>query len=269
MSSPRVEIKEQTPYFGYVYMWCDMEKDAYYIGSHKGSVYDKYKSGSSWLNSIIKKRPETMKMRILEYYYGNQREELYRLEDNWLKFYDVENNKCFYNFKNQARGGMGPFKHKGKKRAEYTPNWVDHRKGKKIEEIYKDPDAFRKRLSNTAKQYYEQHGHGWKKGKKHKNPLPSKGKTVEEIFGYRKLVNPDKPFIITVEEPFKEPYDIFCLNEREFFEKIKMETTNLKLLKKFGKKEVIKRLPSTKHQYPTGTILYLKFIIDKKEEKND
>ena len=65
--TPGVEICEQTPYYGYVYMWSDLERNKFYIGSHKGSIYDKYKSGSKWLNDAIKKRPDTVKFRVLEY----------------------------------------------------------------------------------------------------------------------------------------------------------------------------------------------------------
>jgi len=259
MATPRVEIIEPTGYFGYVYMWCDIDRNMYYIGSHKGSVYDKYKSGSKWLNDTIKKRPNTMKMRILEYYYGNDREDLYKLESRWLMFYDVENNENYYNFKNQARGGMGPFIHKGKKRADYSPGWIDHRKGKKLEEIYKNPEEVRNRFKRAVREYFEKHGHGWAKGKKHKSDKRT-GKTVEEIYGYRKIINPNKPFIITIKEPLVEECEVYCRHEIDFFNLIKMETSNLSILKRMGKKEVLRRHQDCRHDYPVGTILYLKFM---------
>jgi hypothetical protein len=263
MPTHGVEINEQTTYFGYVYMWCDMERDMFYIGSHKGSIFDNYKSGSKWLNDSIKKRPHTFKMLVLDYYYGDDRHELYDLETKWLKFYNVESNDAYYNFKNQAKGGMVPFKHKGKKRAEYTPGWVDHRKGKTAEEIYNNPAVFKERLRKQVYNYVEKHGHGWRKGIKNKNPYPFKGKTVEERYGYRKLANPDKPFVITIyENNNKEPYDIHCLNEREFYKKVKMDYTNLKILKDFGEK-IVKRInPSARHDYPIGTMLKLKFVTE-------
>jgi len=261
MQTHGVEINEQTSYFGYVYMWCDMERDMFYIGSHKGSIFDKYKSGSKWLNDSIKKRPTTFKMLVLNYYCGNDRSELYELETKWLKFYNVESNDAYYNFKNQAKGGMGPFKHKGKKRTDYSPGWIDHRKGKKAEDIYKNPDAFKERLRKQANDYFDKHGHGWKKGIKHSKKDPRKGKTVEEIYGYRNLVNPDKPFVVTIyENNERSPYEIYCLNEREFYEKVKMDYSNLKILKDLGEK-IVKRInPSARHDYPIGTILKLKFV---------
>jgi hypothetical protein len=262
METPGVEIIEPTVYFGYVYMWCDTKRNKFYIGSHKGSIFDKYKSGSKWLNDTIKKRPDTMKMRVLEYYFGNDREDLYKIEDKWLKFYDVENNDNYYNFKNQARGGMGPFKHKGKKRAEYTPGWVDHRIGKKLEDIYKNPEEVRRRLAKTQKDYFEKHGCGRRKGKKNSKVDPRRGKTVEEIYGYRRVVNPNKPFIVTISKPFEQSYEVYCKHEQDFCELIKMESNNLQHLKKDGKKEVMRRLPSTRHDFPVGSILTLKFIED-------
>jgi hypothetical protein len=260
MASPGVEIVEQTQYFGYVYMWCDTERNKFYIGSHKGSRYDNYNSGSKWLNNIIKKRPSTIVMRIIEYYFGNSREDLYKIEDKWLKFYDVENNKNFYNFKNVAKGGIGPFKHKGKKRIEYTPGWVDHRIGKKLEEIYKDPESVRIRLKKCQTDYYNTHGYGFRKGKKNTVKDPRKGKTVEEIYGYRKVVNPNKPFEIIVDEPFKNSYVIYCRHEKDFYKITKMESNNLSALKKHGKKKIIKIQNNTRHNFPKGTLLTLNFV---------
>ena len=261
MATPGIEIRESTGYFGYVYMWCDTIRDRYYIGSHKGSIFDSYKSSSKWLNDIIKKRPTSMKMRVLEYYFGNDRIELYNLESKWLHFYGVENSKNFYNFKNVAVGGSGPSKHKGKKRADYTPGWIDHRKGKRLEEIYKNPEEVRHRLAKTVKDYVEKHGHGSRKGKKNTKPDPRKGKTVVEIYGYDKCSpNPPKPFIITIKEPLKEPYDVYCRHESDFHALIKMEDNNLRYLKRDKIKTVLKRQPSTKHSFPVGTILTLKFV---------
>lgn len=262
MVSPGVEIIESTEYFGYVYMWCDIERNKYYIGSHKGSVYDSYISGSRWVNNIVRKRSHTMKMRVLEYYFGKDREELYKLEEKWLKFYGVSKNKNYYNFHEwTSNGQMGRvFKHKGRKRTDYSPGWVDHRKGKKAEEIYRDPVKFKANLSRLNKEYYEKHGHGKRKGVKTSGIDPRKGKTVEEIYGYRRVVNPNKPFVVTISEPFENPYDIYCRHETDFYELVKMESNNLGYLKRERKKEVLRRLPSTKHNFPIGTILTLNFV---------
>lgn len=259
MATPCVEISEITPYFGYIYMWCDMEKNMFYIGSHKGSIFDRYKSGSKWLNNAIRKRPKTLKMIILEYYYGENRQELYDIETKWLKFHNVENNKHFYNFKNTAAGGSGPSPLKGKKRSEYIQDWIDPRKGKKCEDIYSEPEKYRSRLVEILKNEYNKNGVGRKRGKKHSKDA-RKGKTVEEIYGYRRLANPEKPFIITIYEKFLKPYEIYCNNEREFHEKIKMDYSTLKKLKKFGKKEILRIHQDSKHCFNVGTTLELKFI---------
>lgn len=236
-----------------------MERNMFYIGSHKGSVYDKYKSGSKWLNDSIKKRPTTFKMLVLEYYYGEDRHELYVMETKWLKFYNVESNNVYYNFKNQAKGGVGPFKHKGKKRADYTPGWVDYRKGKTAEEIYNDPEAFKNRLRKQANDYFDKHGHGWKKGKKHLKDA-RKGKTHEEIYGYKKWANPPKPFIITICEKNKLEYDIYCEHEEDFYHKIKMDYSTLRILKDNGYKEILRIHRLAKHDFEIGTILKLNYL---------
>lgn len=256
--TPGVQIKE-VPYYGYVYMWSDLKRNKFYVGSHKGSIYDNYKSGSKRINSIIKKRNHTMVQTILEYYYGDDRSELYSLEEKWLKFYNVEDNSNFYNYKSEAKGGCGPFKHKGKKRSEYTPNWVDDRLGKTLEEIYEKPDEVRTRLREARETYIKTHGHGWKKGKKHINDS-RRGKTVEEIYGYRRLANPPRPFKVEVFYPDDQNDEIYCEHESDFYEKVKMESTNLQILKKEGIKIVKRRNKNCKHNFPVGTVLKIKFV---------
>lgn len=258
--SPGFELREQLPYFGYVYMWCDVKRNMFYIGSHKGSVYDKYKSGSKWLNDVIKNRPGTLKMMILEYYYGDNREILYNKEEKWLTFYNVENNSSFYNFKNKARGGCGPNKHKGKRRSDISPNWVDSRKGKKAEEIYSDPEKWRKNISDSLREEYLKTGCGRRKGVKNKNRDPRKGKTVEEIYGYRRVVNPNRPFLLRIEEPNGDIYEIFCDNENDFFKSTKLEESSLRKLKNEGKKKIERVTTLTKHNFPTDTLLKLNYL---------
>ena len=62
-------MEYQKDYFGFVYIWHDIKHSKYLIGSHLGSVDDGYttSTGGEHVKRVFKKRPETMKRRILEY----------------------------------------------------------------------------------------------------------------------------------------------------------------------------------------------------------
>lgn len=97
-------------YYGFVYLWFDTKNKMYIIGSHHGSLEDSYTTttGGKYVKNIFKKRPETMKRRILEY---NTNIDEYRytqqLEQKWLdKRPNICNNNRYYNMKNWATGGV-------------------------------------------------------------------------------------------------------------------------------------------------------------------
>jgi len=97
-------------YYGYVYLWYDTKYKKYIIGSHHGTVGDRYKTstGGIHVRNIFKHRPSTMKFRVLEY---NSIIDRYKftqqLEQKWLnKRPDIKNNKKYYNVSNQAGGGF-------------------------------------------------------------------------------------------------------------------------------------------------------------------
>lgn len=124
--------------YGFVYMWCDMERNKYYVGSHGGNQSQalKYKCGNKIMKRIIKKRRDTCKKRILEYCYIDDRQHLYDMEERYLKFYDVKNNPNFYNHKNAAVGSIRQSSSmKGKKMSDVKPGWVNPNKGKSVKEI--------------------------------------------------------------------------------------------------------------------------------------
>lgn len=124
--------------YGFVYMWCDLKRNKYYVGSHGGNQSQalKYKCGNKIMKSVIKKRRDTCKKRILEYCYVDDRQYLYDMEERYLKFYDVKNNPNFYNHKNAAVGSiMQSSSMKGKKMSDVKPGWVNPNKGKTVKEI--------------------------------------------------------------------------------------------------------------------------------------
>jgi hypothetical protein len=123
--------------FGFVYMWCDLKNNKYYIGSHAGLTKSiKYKSGNARMLNILKIRAATCRRVVLEYYYGTSREELYEMEEKWLKFYDVGNNSNFYNCHSFAKGPYNLKSSKrGRKMSEMKPGWINPNKGKTMKEI--------------------------------------------------------------------------------------------------------------------------------------
>jgi hypothetical protein len=256
--TPGNEIND-IPYYGYIYMWTDIKRQMFYIGSHKGSFYDSYKASNTRLKHAIRKRPDTFTVRVIEYVCCNDRHELHKVEEKWLKFYNVDANYAFYNHKKTASGGSGPSSRKGLTHKQfYGDDYIDPRKGKTLEQIYGDEaTVVRNRLSKTLQDYYIKHGHGIKKGITHDGVDPRKGKTLEEIYGYKKYANPPKPFKIMISIPGQNSvYETFE-SERDFFKRTLFEATTLDKIKKDKRHTVKRRLPSTKHKYPVGTTFLL------------
>lgn len=258
-TSPGVELQDNRSYYGYVYMWCDLQRDMFYIGSHKGSIYDSYTCSSKWCKRAIKQRPHTFKFYLLAL--CNSEDELSLTEEKWLRFYSVAASKVFYNHKNSSRGGSGPPPYKGSTKQEYFgPSYVDPRKGKTKEEIYGVSEANRLKqlIRDSNNQYYKEHGCGRRKGIKNKGTDKRSGKTHLEIYGYVRHANPPKAFTVVICEPEKDPYEQRFLSENDFFVRTNLEETSLRELKTTGKK-IIKRItPKTKHMFPVGTCLKFK-----------
>lgn len=101
-------------YFGFVYIWYDLKRKWFYIGSHKGTISDGYIGSNTRLKRAYKKRPHTFKRKIIEYYYGNVHKELLLLEQYYLDMMKYEelnlkeniDNKTtrYYNIKPTASG---------------------------------------------------------------------------------------------------------------------------------------------------------------------
>jgi|LakMenEpi03Aug12_release.lakeMendotaPanAssembly.Ray.scaffolds.fasta_scaffold557683_1 hypothetical protein len=95
-------------YFGYVYLWYDTVRKKFIIGSHHGNVNDRYKTttGGRHVKNIFKKRPNTMKFKVLQY---NQEidcsKHTKKLEQKWLDLRpNIKNNSKYYNIRQSASG---------------------------------------------------------------------------------------------------------------------------------------------------------------------
>lgn len=134
-------------YFGFVYIWHDLVKSKFLIGSHFGSTEDGYltSTGGIYVKRIFKKRPETMKRRVLEYCKVNSNSVLKEMEQKWLdKRPNIAENTKYYNLKQFARGGID------KKVPRTKPaSWIQNQRNRQIELAREGKHNFNK--DNTRK----------------------------------------------------------------------------------------------------------------------
>lgn len=117
-----------TNYTGYVYIWFDTKAKFYYIGGHYGKIEDSYICSSKTMKRAYKLRPDTFKIRVLEYVLGTTID-LRIAEQKWLNLIkdtelmlteNIQNNTCrYYNVKKTSNGGS----HKGHKKNRVRPGW--------------------------------------------------------------------------------------------------------------------------------------------------
>ena len=141
-------------YTGYVYLWYDTKAKFFYLGGHKGKVEDSYICSNTMMLRAYKKRPETFKLRILEYVYGDNID-LRKAEQHWLNMIKDEelywtpniynNTVKYYNQKKHAAGGNGSA-NKGKSH----PAW---NKGKVGVQIYSEETKLK--MSQKKKEYWD------------------------------------------------------------------------------------------------------------------
>jgi hypothetical protein len=93
-------------YEAFVYIWFDTKKRMFYIGSHKGTIDDKYVCSSKILMNAYRLRPETFKRRILKFCNKN---DVFKWEQHYLdmiKFNELYyQSRKYYNIKCFATGG--------------------------------------------------------------------------------------------------------------------------------------------------------------------
>lgn len=80
--------------FGFVYIWYDIKRKMYYIGSHWGTEDDGYICSSNRMRNVYKRRPEDFRRRILART-GVDRKMLFDLEEHWLQ--KVKKKERYYN----------------------------------------------------------------------------------------------------------------------------------------------------------------------------
>lgn len=105
-----------TIYTGYIYLWYDTKAKLFYLGGHKGKVEDSYICSNKMMLRAYKKRPNTFKLKILEYVDGDNKV-LREAEQRWLNMIRDEElywtpniyNKTvkYYNQKKHSSGGNG------------------------------------------------------------------------------------------------------------------------------------------------------------------
>lgn len=91
---------------GFIYIWKDMKRNKYYIGSHQGSDDDGYIGSNKRFQCAYKSRPETFRRKILEYVEFTKHKELLDRENYWLSM--INSDELFtkyYNEKKVAAGG--------------------------------------------------------------------------------------------------------------------------------------------------------------------
>jgi hypothetical protein len=93
-------------YYGFVYIWMDIKKKMFYIGSHVGTLDDGYTGSSVWFRRAYNKRPLDFKRKILWYCRDNVKKILLSEEERWLKMIKPEElGVRYYNLKCVAAGG--------------------------------------------------------------------------------------------------------------------------------------------------------------------
>lgn len=147
---------------GYVYLWYDRKKKWFCVGSHFGQVSDDYVTSTGFMMRAYKKRPEDFKLRILDYYDGEDPKELLALEQRWLDLVKIEElciaeNKRngtvrYYNQKKTASGLNGELA--SKIRGEYWQSEKGQEHKRRLSE--------RMRVDNPSKPGRE----AWNTGKK-------------------------------------------------------------------------------------------------------
>lgn len=112
-----------SPYTGYIYLWYDTKSHFFYVGGHQGKVEDSYICSNQPMKRAYKIRPNTFKMRVLQYVDGNT-DLLRQTEQKWLDLIkeselmtteNVQKGTCrYYNVKKTSCGGNGKGTNRGK-----------------------------------------------------------------------------------------------------------------------------------------------------------
>lgn len=101
-------MKHGIDYFGYIYQWTNVSNGKKYIGSHFGSVEDRYVGAGIDFYRAYKKNPELFSMIVLEFVRVNDKKLVLTTEEKWLdQIPDIKSDPNYYNLNNEAAGGFG------------------------------------------------------------------------------------------------------------------------------------------------------------------
>ena len=91
----------------FVYIWMDLTRKMFYVGSHSGSLDEPYLSSSRWLSGEIRYRPSEFKRKIISIHTNENsaRKEEYRLI-SMIK--DHEYGTKYYNIRSGRKKGCIP-----------------------------------------------------------------------------------------------------------------------------------------------------------------
>ena len=73
-----------TQKYGFIYIWFDVKKEMFYIGSHWGTEDDGYICSSKWMRDAFRYRPHDFRRKVIKRMYECTRQELYVEEQHWL-----------------------------------------------------------------------------------------------------------------------------------------------------------------------------------------
>lgn len=92
---------------GFIYLWYDKKRKLFYLGSHLGQLDDGYIGSNFRLKNAVKKRPETFKRKILQFFPQITSKQLLEKEQQWLNLIKPEelHGVRYYNEKRVAAGG--------------------------------------------------------------------------------------------------------------------------------------------------------------------
>lgn len=135
-----------------------MKRNRFYIGSHHGSVDDGYVCSSKWLNSIHRKRPETLRRRIIQYNVdvASDYRKTRLLEQAWLNLIpDEQLGKRYINLRKYAHGGSDgtQFDNKGEKNPMYGTNAYETGSIEGLKKGWASPNSVSQRCATDEELY--------------------------------------------------------------------------------------------------------------------
>lgn len=94
-----LESTQPENYAGFVYLWKCIPENMFYIGSHKGKVYDDYRGSGTRFRHVFEYYGSTQFERvILEYV--SETDTIKAREQYWMTKFNAAKSQMFYNMRN-------------------------------------------------------------------------------------------------------------------------------------------------------------------------